>query len=926
MRTVIIAFAVVVGLVWVTESKPWVRSGHDGDRARSRGGGRGRRANGRGHGHADQPRQRRRQDRGDDRRRRVRAFNNLDVGGPYQLVAELSGYKDFQANDLFLNAGKTVNITISMKIEEEVIKVESTAMTRSTSNRTVITAQDVEDLPSITRDPKDLVRRTPDADVEGTSPNNTMSIGGLNNRFNSITVDGVREDDDFGLNSSGYPTNRAPISLSAVQEMAVESAPFDVRYTKFMGGNVNIITKTGTNDIHGSLFAHVPVGRARRRPDRLEPRQQRQLPGGPLRRRRRRTDRQEQGALLPGDRGPDRDHAQRLRPDGLDRAQRHPEGDAAGDGDGAADRPAGLQLQRRHPEPRFRRDRLQAVRQGRLAAIDNKNRVVVSYQHDSGGLDIGPSSSFSTLQLSSDAYNNYNALDAGTIRLYSDWTDKLSTSVEFDTKIVIDAADAGSTVRASWRRRSRTQEGGTILIGPDEFRQTNFLDNDVYHGKAELNYLAGANLVTAGVEYEVLHIDDDFVTASSGLATYASVAAFQAMTPSSISYSNDIDGNPNDAAAKWNSGDLAGYIQDQIKLSDRAHRAVRSAHRDLQPRRLDHAQPGVPGALQLLEHGDAQRSQHPDAARRRVVAGAGQPQRARRRRHVQRRLAVGVGVQRVLQRRRPPRRGVLVRPLGDQWLQRPQHPAGPAEHDQGGQRRRRRGRPELPLALDLEGRRRLRLQLPGGDHLQAQLHVQQDPRGCRVGGPPPQPGVDPQQPADRRHPGRPRGVPDDVRHQPRLRHAADQHDEGLRPGRERLDREDVAVGADVHRHLRVRARARHHAGEQLAVGVELRQRRGDRPQQLAARAVGLQPREPVHRVGDLPPLAGLRHLRLGALEEAQDDDDRAVRRGALGPALLVDVRRRQLRQDARADLRRGLVDRVARPGSCSSCRRTRTAT
>ncbi len=34
----------------------------------------------------------------------------------------------------------------------------------------------------------------------------------------------------------------------------MESAPFDVRYTKFMGGNVNIITKTGTNDIHGSLF------------------------------------------------------------------------------------------------------------------------------------------------------------------------------------------------------------------------------------------------------------------------------------------------------------------------------------------------------------------------------------------------------------------------------------------------------------------------------------------------------------------------------------------------------------------------------------------------------------------------------------------------------------------------------------------------
>src|SRR5205823_2838467 len=58
----------------------------------------------------------------------------------------------------------------------------------------------------------------------------------------------------FGLNTSGYPTRRSPIALSTIQEMTVESAPFDVRYSKFMGGNVNIITKSGTNDIHGTVI------------------------------------------------------------------------------------------------------------------------------------------------------------------------------------------------------------------------------------------------------------------------------------------------------------------------------------------------------------------------------------------------------------------------------------------------------------------------------------------------------------------------------------------------------------------------------------------------------------------------------------------------------------------------------------------------
>ena len=63
-----------------------------------------------------------------------------------------------------------------------------------------------------------------------------------------MTVDGFRQDDDFGLNQNGYPTLRSRIALSAIEEMTLETAPFDVRYGKFMGGNVNIVTKSGTND------------------------------------------------------------------------------------------------------------------------------------------------------------------------------------------------------------------------------------------------------------------------------------------------------------------------------------------------------------------------------------------------------------------------------------------------------------------------------------------------------------------------------------------------------------------------------------------------------------------------------------------------------------------------------------------------------
>jgi outer membrane receptor for ferrienterochelin and colicin len=116
-----------------------------------------------------------------------------------------------------------------------------------------VSAAEIDTLPSVGRDPRDVIRRNPEVSVEGSA--RTLSIGGANNRYNSITVDGTRQDDDFGLNASGYPTRRSPIGLSAVQELTVDTSPFDVHYGKFLGGNVNIVTKSGTNELKGTLIA-----------------------------------------------------------------------------------------------------------------------------------------------------------------------------------------------------------------------------------------------------------------------------------------------------------------------------------------------------------------------------------------------------------------------------------------------------------------------------------------------------------------------------------------------------------------------------------------------------------------------------------------------------------------------------------------------
>ena len=492
------------------------------------------------------------------------AFTGLQIGGPYRVTAQLDGFKPSEAKGLFLSAGKTRDIHLELKLQEEVIEVSGTAVARNTSNRTVITSQEIEQLPSIGRDPRDLVRRTPEASVEGRD--HTMSIGGMNTRFNSITVDGIREDDDFGLNSSGYPTRRSPIALSAIQEMTVESAPFDVRYSKFMGGNVNIITKSGTNDFHGGLMTSYSsdslmgnrIGDIALKGVKFREVRYGATIGGPLLKDEAHFLFSLEGlsGTAPVSAGPmgsgAANETSKVTPDDLMMAQQIAQnvyGWDAGVPDRALDE-TDLKI--------FAKSDWQ---------LTNQHRLVASYQRTAGSQDTASSSTDTNLSLSSNWYGQTDTLNTVALRLFSDWSDKLSTELDINCKLVSSRPSPllGNGFMAA---QIRTAAGGTILLGPDDFRHTNRLDNNLFHVKAEANYLVDSHLLTGGLEYELLRIDNLFIADTNGGAIYPSLAAFQAMTPTSITYSNAVSGNTSDAAAKWSSGTLAAYAQDQWKVTD----------------------------------------------------------------------------------------------------------------------------------------------------------------------------------------------------------------------------------------------------------------------------------------------------------------------------------------------------------------------
>jgi Carboxypeptidase regulatory-like domain/TonB-dependent Receptor Plug Domain len=491
------------------------------------------------------------------------AFSGLRVGGPYRVIAKIEGFKPAEEDGIVLSAGKTRDVTLELHLQEEVIEVGGVSIPRTTSSRTVVTSQEIEALPSVGRDPRDLVRRAPDVTVEGSS--HTMSIQGANPRFNSVTVDGIRQDDDFGLNSNGYPTLRSPIALSAIEEMTVESTPFDVRYGKFMGGNVNIVTKSGTNDFKGELLgtyssdalAGNHIGGLRITNTKFHEYRYGGALGGPIVKDKVHffLDVEGLSASTPVSVGPAGSTAantvSKVTQDEVTMAQQIAKSVYNFD--------AGV------PSRNIDESDVNVFSKVDWAATD-QHRVTVTYQRTGGSAISATSFSSTSLPLSSDWFSALDTLNTFSGRLFSDWSDKLSTEVEVSGKIVtnkVDPLNGNGFMQAT----IKTPEGGQIVLGPDQFRHSNALDNDTFHAKAVANYLAGNNLVTGGLEYELLHIDNLFIAATNGAVTYASLAAFEAQTPLSISYSNATTLNPADGAANWNAGTLTGYMQDQLKVT-----------------------------------------------------------------------------------------------------------------------------------------------------------------------------------------------------------------------------------------------------------------------------------------------------------------------------------------------------------------------
>jgi|GEM_PF-3917982 len=183
----------------------------------------------------------------------------LRVGGPYTVTAVKGSDRSVQ-DDVYLQLAESLSFDIRLggnTLEQVVVTGSAAANNKFNSASmgagTALGRQELDAYASIARNLQDYARQDPRLS-QTDKERGEISAGGQNSRYNSITVDGMRINDTFGLESNNLPTIKQPISIDAIQSVQVNISNYDVTQQGYTGANINAVTKSGTNEFKGSVY------------------------------------------------------------------------------------------------------------------------------------------------------------------------------------------------------------------------------------------------------------------------------------------------------------------------------------------------------------------------------------------------------------------------------------------------------------------------------------------------------------------------------------------------------------------------------------------------------------------------------------------------------------------------------------------------
>lgn len=191
----------------------------------------------------------------------------LRVGGPYTITINKAGTgSDTEENVyLSLNQVSTINGQLNNDVTTlgtvQAVASSGTSVFSATKigSGTSVDQQTIQSLPSMNGNIQDFIRLDPRVAFTDRA-SGTITAGGQNPRFNKITIDGVSASDTFGLEGNNMPTQRQPVSLEAIEALDISLSNYDVSIAGASGANINAVTKSGTNEFHGSVYGYMRDG------------------------------------------------------------------------------------------------------------------------------------------------------------------------------------------------------------------------------------------------------------------------------------------------------------------------------------------------------------------------------------------------------------------------------------------------------------------------------------------------------------------------------------------------------------------------------------------------------------------------------------------------------------------------------------------
>ena len=535
---------------------------------------------------------------------------SLVPGGPYTVTATAPGYEGQTVENQFINLSGNTSYSFNLTstaagASDNVIIVTGAragAVQLAVGPGVAFDTATLEAFPSLTRDVRDIIRIDPRVSLEQNNDVDRISCLGGNDRTNTFTVDGIVQSDVFGLNGTPFAArNSLPLPYDVIDQISVEFAPFDVEYSDFTGCLINVVTESGGNEFSGSaFFTYFDGGLFANSID-----------GRPL------TANEEKrwGATINGP----------IIKDRVFFAFGYEEADLAGGNNfgpagGGFTNEADFVSQAQFDEfARIARDVYgqdvggypRSLAEGNVryfgrldAIITDDHRLEATYQRleetniesDFGGSNLTGLNSFEDEGTISDYYS---------VRLYSDWSDSISTELRVSRaevgdvqgpvgfgeaqsdnptpRLVVGVMPDGTAVSGG----GVTDNNGILSTGPGIFRSANQLDTKIDQARFQLNYDAGnGHFLKFGAELSDLEVFNLFAINATGSLYFQNFADFEAglLSPGTELFPNadevangealggdinaGIDGDINNAAARFSRQIYSFYAQDEWQATD----------------------------------------------------------------------------------------------------------------------------------------------------------------------------------------------------------------------------------------------------------------------------------------------------------------------------------------------------------------------